>query len=83
MMPAFSTETSSFTLFLMGNGNVLAVVKQYGSQVVAPARSWSALRFFMSTRYLFCDFDCPSVVTSPCHTSGPSLFASSYVPDNI
>ena len=27
--------------------------------------------------------DCPSIVMSPCHMSLPSVFAFSYVPDNV
>ena len=38
---------------------------------------------FMSTRHPFCDSDCPSVVMSPRHVACPSVFAFSYVPDNI
>ena len=38
----------------------------------------------MSTMgYPFCDSDCPSVVTSPRHVPRPSVFAFSYVPDNV
>ena len=37
----------------------------------------------MSTGYPFCDSDCPSVVTSPRHVIRPSVFAFSYVPDNV
>ena len=37
----------------------------------------------MSTGYPFCDCDCPSVVTSPRHVIRPSVFAFSYVPDNV
>ena len=37
----------------------------------------------MSTGYPFCDSDCPSIVKSPRHVSRPSVFAFSYVPDNV
>ena len=37
----------------------------------------------MSTGYPFCDSDCPSVVMSPRHVVRPSVFAFSYVPDNV
>ena len=37
----------------------------------------------MSTGYPFCNSDCPSVVTSSRHVIRPSVFAFSYVPDNI
>ena len=52
-------------------------------QVVAPSCSWSASSSFMSTGYSFCGSDCPSIVTSPCHVSRPSVFAFSYVLDNV
>ena len=37
----------------------------------------------MCTGYPFCNSDCPSVVTSPRHMFRPSVFAFSYVPDNV
>ena len=37
----------------------------------------------MSTGYPFCDSDCPSVVMSSRHVFCPSVFAFSYVPDNV
>ena len=52
-------------------------------QVVAPSRSWSASRSFMSTEYPFCDPDCPSVVMSPRHLFRSSVFAFSYIPDSL
>ena len=52
-------------------------------QVIAPSCSWSAWRSFISTGYTFYDSDCPSVVTSPRYVFRPSVFAFSYVPDNV
>ena len=37
----------------------------------------------MSTGCPFCDSDCPSVVMTPRYVPHPSVFAFSYVPDNV
>ena len=37
----------------------------------------------MSTGYPFCESDYPSVVMSPGHVVRPSVFAFSYVPENL
>ena len=63
--------------------NVTPSTSYISDQVVAPSRSWSTSRYFMSTGYPFCDSDCPSVVTFPLHLFHPSVFAFSYVPDNV
>ena len=41
------------------------------------------LEVFYVFGYLFCDSNCPSIVTFPRHVSHPSVFAFSYVPDNV